>query len=76
MGVCQAGFSGSSRAADRVEAREVCGDQASQDLKGLGPEGAWGPWGLEQWRDSISSGCRKSPLRYGGELTGKGKAGG
>lgn len=44
MGVCQAGASGSNRADDGVEAREVGRDQASQGLKCLCPKDAWRPW--------------------------------
>lgn len=40
MGVCQAGASGSNRAADGVEATSVCRDQASQGLKCLCPKDA------------------------------------
>lgn len=69
MSACQDGASGSNRAADELEAREVGGDQPLAQ----GCLGTMG--GRKQWRGSISSRYRKSPRRSGGELTGKGKTG-
>lgn len=76
MGVCQSGALGLNRAADGVEAGEVGRDQATRGLQCLCPESAWGPW-----KDLSSRGTACAPgvevaLESGGELFGKGKAGG
>ena len=75
MGVDQAGITGSNRAADGVEARQVGSNQFHRICNTFVLRASGDMEGLEhiQQRDSLGFRCRNKSSRSRAELTGKGK---